>query len=105
MVALLNSPVLTSYGSFEYSPIGLEEAKERLKLGFISFIGHSSTCEILKILFQVEVPLNRSRYQQQAGELALVFNLNKRLAVGEVLHTIEEIEGAGYQLGLLLKRD
>jgi len=103
MLTLLNAPILTSYGLFTFEPINTEQAKELLKNGFQSYIGHQSTCNILSRILDENIVMNRGEYKQQPGKRALVFRLKKRINEGQVLNTIEEIESIGYEFGLLTR--
>lgn len=79
-VAVLNTSIVTTYGAYEYVEITLDEARTlvRQPQGILSAVGHESTAQILTELLEVEVPENRIFFQQQAGQEALVFKLNKR---------------------------
>jgi len=101
MLTLLNAPILTAYGSYNYEPVFVNEAKKLLQNGFHSYIGHQSTCDILSQLLETEIPMHRGQFEQQPGEQALIFRLKKRIAEGQVLHTREEIETVGYDFALL----
>jgi len=101
MITLLNAPILTSFGTYEYRSIEVEQAKELVAIGFQSFIGHESTADILSRLLDIKVPHNRAAYVQQVGEEALIFQLKSRILAGTVLQTAEEIENVGYQFGVL----
>lgn len=103
MIAILNSSILTSFGSYTYKPLSVDAAKSLLKDGFISYVAHEATKQVISKLFNIELPQNRGMYFQQPGEIAIVFKLNKRLAEGEVLRTKDEIEEAGFTIGLLVK--
>jgi len=103
MLTLLNAPILTSFGTFNYEAIKVTDAKALLRAGFTSYIGHQSTCDILSQLLEVEVPLHRGQYEQQTGDQALIFRLKKRIEEGQVLKTREEIEAVGYEFGLITK--
>ena len=97
---ILNTSILTNFGSYEYQKISLEDAKAVVSNGFNSAIGHQSTADILTSLLGVNVSLNRIQYSQKVGELALVFKLNGRPEEGAILSR-EEIEKIGYEFGLL----
>jgi hypothetical protein len=101
MLSLLNAPILTTFGSFTFEQVNIEQAKQLVTYGFQSFIGHQSTCDILSKLLCVTIPHYRGFYMQQPGEQALVFRLKSRIGEGQVLNTIEEIEAVGYEFGLL----
>ncbi|MEO6542212.1 MAG: DUF1874 domain-containing protein [Ferruginibacter sp.] len=101
MLTLLNAPILTTYGTFAFEAVNREQAKDLVKNGFQSFIGHQGTCDILSQLHGVDVSLNRTQYFQQPGEQALILKLKTRAAEGVVLKTIEEIEACDYEFGIL----
>jgi hypothetical protein len=104
-IVLLNTSILTAFGSFEYRPASLEEIKNIVHSAdeVVSAIGHQSTADILSELLERDVPVNRILYQQQPGEVAAVFKLNGRPEEGKILSR-EEIEEIGYQFGLLKMR-
>lgn len=102
MVTLLNSPRLTDYGSFQYQPVTIDEARSWLKNGFQSAIGHPITARFLSDLFSVEVECQRVDYIQQPGEIALVFELKRRPPEGKILE-LPDIINIGYRFGLLIR--
>ena len=81
---LLNSAVITSYGTWEYTPATVEEAVEFLQKPHVSTIGYQETADALKLITGVEVKVNRSQIQMQPGDVALVFRLTKRLSQPEL---------------------
>ncbi|MCZ2459990.1 MAG: YddF family protein [Chitinophagales bacterium] len=101
MLALLNTSIVTCYGTYEYKYLTLEDAKKIIQNDFVSYIGHQSTCNILSNLLQVEIPMNRNQYKQHVGDEALIFQLKKRIKEGQVLSSIDQIEAIGYKFGLL----
>jgi len=103
MLTLLTTSILTDFGTYDYRPITLEEARRLATEGVQSAISHQATAEILTGLLGVEVPVNRMVYQQRSGEKALVFKLKGRLPEGAVLNR-RQIEEIGYTLGLLERR-
>ena len=102
MVTILNSSLITAEGTFELKEISISDAKETIKDGFISAIGHESTATIVSTLLRVTVPMNRIMYTQATGEQALIFKLNGRAEEGKILD-IEEIEAIGFKFQLLTK--
>ena len=102
MITILNTSILTTYGSYFYEPITLTQAKKLIEQGFKSAVGHQSTCDILTSLLEVNVPMNRVMYKQDSGDQALIFKLKGRPEEGKIL-SIEEIKEIGYEFGLLTK--
>jgi len=124
VITLLNTSIITSYGTFKFEPIDLERAKSfvqptecncydsrtclycagsgTVQPSFDSAIGHESTAEILTELLGVKVPVNRQNYIQTPGATALVFKLKQRAPEGVILGK-EEIERIGYEFGLLTR--
>lgn len=104
MIAILNTSILTTFGEYTYSELSMPDAKVLLKDGYISYVGHSATNEIISKLFGIDLPFQREMYYQKSGDCAIVFKLNKRLSEGEVIKTKDEIETIGYSIGLLIKK-
>lgn len=104
-IALLNTAVLTDYGSYTYRvidrPFASEIAEWAYKFGWLqSYIGHQATAEILEKVLGVPVAVNRGTYQQLVGDSAIVFKLRKRIDMPREL-TVDEVEDIGFDLGLL----
>ena len=101
MLYLLNSPILTTYGHYHFSgPITVEEAKNLLQEKFTSAIGHASTAELLSVLLDVPIPINRVRIEMRPGDQALVFRMLARVEEGKVFSR-EEVEKLPFELGVL----
>jgi hypothetical protein len=105
-LVLVNTSVISNYGSYEYKPIALDDARA-LVLAFLhdgnsveSAIGHQSTADLLSIVLNYQVPLNRTEFKQSCDDLALVFKLKQRPPEGKVLNR-QEMEAIGYEFGLL----
>lgn len=107
-LVLLNTSIITSYGSYEYKPISPEDAKalvrEFLHSGKIieSAIGHQSTADLLSVLLDYQVPVNRMEFQHALDAIALVLKLRQRPPEGKILDR-DEIEAIGYEFALLTR--
>ncbi|MFN0162416.1 MAG: YddF family protein [Burkholderiales bacterium] len=103
-IVLFNSPVLTSFGTFSFVPITIDEARQLIAGStWTSAIGHDSTANIVGRLLGIDCPFNRVRHQQQIGESAIVFRLAARAPEGQILD-LNAIERIGYSFGLLTRR-
>lgn len=110
-IVLLNTSILTEYGSYSYIKMSLQRVKEKLnsinfvggdKLPVLSAIGHQSTADVLSELLEIPVVMNRIQYHQEIDDLAVVFKLNGRPEEGKILSR-EEIEAIGYEFGFLTR--
>lgn len=102
-LAVLNTSILTTEGTFTLKDITLEEARNLVTENeILSAVGHQSTADILTTLLETEIPMNRIQFAQETGQKALVFKLNGRPEEGKIL-TAEEIEAIGYKFQLLTK--
>ena len=102
-IYVLNAPIIPDYGSYVYEPLTTEAARDLLRDGFTSAVGHKTTADVLTQLLSIEVPVNRIEIHFKPGDRALVFKLNRRLPEGVVLETIEEIEAIGFSLGVITR--
>lgn len=104
-LALLNTSILTTTGSYTLEDITLDEARQLVvsNVGDLdSAIGHPSTAEIMTTLLGVNIFVNRQMFQQKTGQQALVFKLNGRPEEGKIL-AVDEIETIGYKFQLLTR--
>jgi Domain of unknown function (DUF1874) len=105
-LVLLNTSIITTYGTFEFKPTTLDNAlaliAESQLEGLVieSFVSHQETADFLTSLLNFPVAFNRTDYTQATEELAIVFKLRGRVPEGHIL-TGEEIEMMGYDFGLL----
>lgn len=105
-LALLNTSILTTAGTYSLKDISLDEARELVAdniNNLDSAIDHQSTAEIMTTLLGVDVPVNRQMFAQEVGQQALVFKLNGRPQEGKILQA-EEIEEIGYKFQVLTRR-
>jgi hypothetical protein len=107
-LTLLNTSVVSEYGTYIYEQISLDEAREMVRefqqqgKTVQSAIGHQSTADLLSTLLGFTVSVNRVEFKQSLDDIALVFKLKRRPPEGKIL-TREEIEEIGYEFGLLTR--
>jgi hypothetical protein len=107
-LTLLNTSILTSFGTYSYKRLTLEEARELVRefqrpgKAIRSAIGHQSTADLLTALLGFPVAANRTEFKQTLDDAALVFKLKSRPPEGKVLGR-EELEEIGYEFGLLTR--
>lgn len=100
-ITLLNASILTSYGTYDFQPISLAEAKKLVRNSeIVSAIGHAATAGILSDLLEIKVETNRIDFIQEIDDTALIFKLKTRIPEGKVLNRTE-MEEIGYELGIL----
>ena len=100
-IAVLNTSIITNPGSYHLLSIDLEDVKELIKgQEVISAIGHQSTADILTVLFEREIPMNRIQFAQQIGQSAVVFKLRGRAPEGMILSE-DEIKEIGFDFFIL----
>lgn len=97
-IALLNGTIATTNGIYSIEDLDIDTAKHLVKEnGFTSAIGHDATAEIMADLLESDIRMNRIQFQQQVGQIAIVFKLNERPPEGTILSR-KEIEDIGYSL-------
>ena len=102
-IAVLNAPIITSFGNYTYFPIPIESAKILVNAtNLSSFVGHESTAQILSSLLEKPIGFSRTELKQRVGQMALVFKLKVRPPEGKVLNR-EEVEEVGYEFGILYR--
>ena len=102
-LAILNTSILTTVGTYELQDITLQEAQQLVQNNeILSAIGHQSTADILTTLLGTTIPMNRIMFEQQEGQKALIFKLLSRPEEGKIL-TQQEIEQIGYKFQLLIR--
>lgn len=105
-LTLLNTSILTSFGTYLYEPLTLEEARALIRefqqegKAIQSAIGHQATAELLSGLLEYPVAVNRMDFKQTVETAGLVFKLKGRPPEGKILSR-EELEEMGYEFGLL----
>lgn len=100
-IVLLNTSIATADGTYKLKTITLDQAKGLIaNRETISAVGHGPTAQVMTDMLGIDVPENRIEFEQQPGQTALVFKLNKRLPEGKILSR-EEIEAIGYKFQIL----
>lgn len=101
-VYLLNAPILTAYGKWEFEgPLALTEARRRLqRVSLESAIGHASTAALMSRLLETDIPCRRVTVQMRPGDGALVFRLLQRIPEGKVLSD-DELAELPFEFGWL----
>ena len=102
MMYLLNSPVLTGYGTYKFNgPITTQQAKTLLAtIPFTSAIGHQATADLLSALLDQPIACQRIQITMQPGDSALVFRLLKRMPEGVVISK-QQLNQLEFELGIL----
>ena len=100
---VLNTPIITNFGTFKFEEISKEKATEILNTNsFTSAIGHEGTSKFLSDVLGVVVPFNRLQIVMEKDDHAIVFRVLGRLPEGKVLSD-EELKSIPYQIGLMEK--
>ena len=101
MLTLLNSPVLTNDGTYQYRTITSDHARQLVaNRPWFSAIGHVAAAEVISTELGIDCPLNRIDWRQNVGDVALVFKLQRRAPkVGDLSQA--ETMNAGFEWGLL----
>jgi hypothetical protein len=79
--------------------ITIDEAKELIREGFVSAVGHEATANLLTRLLGTNIPTNRIQVFLEPGDRAISFVLRVRLPEGKIL-TDEEIANIPFYLML-----
>lgn len=106
MLYLLNAPICHVPGlRYVTSIINRERARELVSLAaqfgeLVSAIGHDGAAEVLTLVLDREVLVNRISVKYEPGDQALALQLRQRQPEGVVL-TAEMVEEIGYDLTLI----
>lgn len=100
MIFVMDTAIMTAFGTYKYWEVTPAEAKEYLSKEFVSAVGHYSTADFLTGLFGVEIQYNRIQIRMQKGDKAIVIKFLQRLPYNKKL-TREEIASVQYQLGIM----
>lgn len=105
-LTLLNTSILTSFGTYVFEPLTLKEARalvnefQQAGKEIQSAIGHQATAELLSALLGTAVAVNRTEFLQTVNDAALIFKLKGRPPERKILGRAE-LEEIGYEFGLV----
>lgn len=103
MIYIINSSVLTTFGTFEYKESSLEEIKYILNNNaFISVIGHQETASLLSKKLGLSISLNRIEIKQTEDDVLIVIKSKARLYTNK-FYSETELEEIGYDIGIIRK--
>lgn len=101
MIYIINSSVLTNFGSYVYSEITVEEIRSILeKESYISAIGHEEIAILLSRILNIEILVNRITISQKPGDKLIVIKPKPRLELDRN-YSDKDIEEIGFELGIL----
>lgn len=101
MIYIINSSVLTNFGSYVYSEITVEEIRSILeKESYISAIGHEEIAILLSRILNIEILVNRITISQMPGDKLIVIKPKPRLELDRN-YSDKDIEEIGFELGIL----
>jgi len=98
---LLNSAVLTAYGTFRHRQVSVEEARQLVRANsWDCAIGHDATARLVSM--QLGIPCRPARIEviQQVGQMALVIRLDNRAPSGRDLDE-SALEQIGYHWAVI----
>jgi len=100
---ILNTPVITAYGEYQFRPVSVDGAREWARRGdFVSAVGHASTAELMSAVLGVDIKFNRVAITMAPGDQALVFRLLIRPEEGRLLSS-EELSALPHEFGVLTR--
>jgi hypothetical protein len=101
-IYLINAPILPNYGCYDFQPLTIEQAKNLLRYGFVSAIGHDATAKMLTHVLEQEILAHRIQVSLAVDDVAIIFRLQTRLPEGKVLDEVE-LFAMPFELGLLTR--
>lgn len=82
---ILNSAVITAFGTWEYRPMTIEEATQWLNEGgWVSTVRYPETAQVIQKLTGVEIRLNNKVVVMKPEDEALVFRIRFEEGAGRI---------------------
>lgn len=99
---ILNSPVVTGPGTFEYELSDVSSARAWVRSNdWTSTVGYDETARVMSEILGVSVPVNRVNILLEPGDEALVFRLVKRLEFSEMKGRLgDDFIRANFEIGI-----
>jgi len=99
---IMNSPIITNFGAYQYRKITVDEAKSLIALsdGFKSVVGHDVTADFISTVLGIKIPKRRVQIKMREGDSAIVFAFKDRLPEGKKVE-LDEIMYYEFHLGHL----
>ena len=101
-VFLLNTPVVTSLGSYQHFKLPLDVVRTLLSDAkqVVSAVGHEATARLMTKILGYQVTVNRIAIEMEHGDVAIIFRVLTRLPEGAVLSE-QELEQVPYEITVL----
>lgn len=105
---LLNTTIVTNEGLYRNTKVTVGEAvvlaaqAAELRVPITSWVGHEATAQAMGTILGLDVPVSRSQFSQEVGQVALCLNIRGRLPEGTVL-TMAELNDIGYDFWVITR--
>jgi len=105
MYYIMNSPVITSPGNYNYTLINIDEAKNWIaEKSWVSTIGYQETADVMTELLETKIYMNRISVSMNEGDEAIVFRLKKRVDIPQMKGLLSaDYVKENFELGKIIK--